>query len=389
AKATKARQAQSRLKMISRLKALEDGLDIDEDVGSIHFALKEPPRSGRVVMELKGLSIGYNGVPLSGGIDFIIERGQRIAVIGANGIGKTTLLKTVHGIIPPVEGSVAPGHEVKAAYFAQNQLDELSGESSVLESLLEASSDMGEREARSLLGSFLFRGADVEKKVKVLSGGEKGRVALARLLSMEANFIILDEPTNHLDMSSVEVLISALGEFQGTMLFVSHNRDFINSIATHVFVMLPDGRSMLFEGRLDDYETAAQLRGFPNVLAPSPERGLSPETRSKSLDSEEVFSKQESAPCGRDAVRDLRREKNRLEKETERLEGEQAALRERIGEIRDELSMTDMADYKRLSSLNTELGDAGRRLLSAEEAWLAASERLEAISDELKSLGRK
>jgi ATP-binding cassette subfamily F protein 3 len=265
AKASKASQVRSRLKMMERLKALENNIQQEESLEEISLELKVQEPSGRQVLTLKEASIGYNK-PLSKGLNLKIERGQKVAIIGANGIGKSTLLKSIMGHLPFLQGELTLGHNVQVSYFAQDQLDFLELKATVLENVLASNSTVSEREARSLLGGFLFQKDDVFKKVSVLSGGEKSRVGLCCLLMQKGNFLILDEPTNHLDMSSASILAQALSGFDGSLLFVSHNRSFINQVATHIFAMTASGRSRLFEGQLDDYETLAAKAGFPNVL---------------------------------------------------------------------------------------------------------------------------
>ncbi len=267
AKASKAAQAQSKMKMIARLKQMESNFTDEGDLASMGFELAEPIKSGRVVLKTKDFDIGYT-VPLSRNINLEIERGQKVAVIGTNGIGKSTLLKSIVGQINHLRGTADLGYQVEAAYFSQDQVDTLKLEDTVLQNVIDSARDQGEREVRSLLGNLLFQGSDVFKKVKVLSGGEKARVGLACVLVKRANFLLLDEPTNHLDLSSCEILAQALANFSGSILFVSHDRNFIDSVATHVFAMLPDGRHGFFEGKLDDYERLALVAGFPNVLKP-------------------------------------------------------------------------------------------------------------------------
>ncbi len=264
-KPSKARQVQSRLKMLARLKSLEDNIVFEEEESEIHFTLAVGSQSGKHVLTLKDATIGYDK-PLAKKLNLKIERGQKIAVIGANGIGKSTLLKSIAERIPLLNGALTFGLNVTPGYYAQDQLDLLDEKKTVIENLLSAHPTLSEREARRLLGNFLFRKDDVFKFVSVLSGGEKSRLGLCCLLAQKANFLILDEPTNHLDMASTETLSDALEEYVGTVLFVSHNRAFINEVATHIFAMTPDGRGGLFEGKLEDYERLSERAGFPNIL---------------------------------------------------------------------------------------------------------------------------
>ncbi|MBS0358771.1 MAG: ABC-F family ATP-binding cassette domain-containing protein [Proteobacteria bacterium] len=234
AKASKAAQARSRMKMLGRLRDLEESVMIEEDPAEIAIRLKVEVTSGKNVVSLKNVSIGYEK-PLASHLSLEIMRGSKIAVVGANGIGKSTLLKSIVGNIPFLSGEYQLGHNVTMAYYAQDYLDWLDAERSALENVLAANTKMTEQRARGLLGAFLIRKDNVFKPLKVFSGGEKSRIGLSCLLSKEANFLILDEPTNHLDMSSIENLAMALDEFPGTVLMVSHNRDFIEQVCTHIF----------------------------------------------------------------------------------------------------------------------------------------------------------
>jgi ATP-binding cassette subfamily F protein 3 len=262
---SKARMVQSRLKVLARLKTLEGSIVFDEDMSELSIPLKTDTQSGKVVMTLQGGSIGYDK-PLAKQLNLKIERGQKIAIIGANGIGKSTLLKSIVGNIPLLGGELTFGTNVLLGHYTQDQVDALDLKKTVLENLQASNPDIPHKHARALLGGFLFRRDDVFKKCNVLSGGEKSRLGLCCLLGQKANFLLLDEPTNHLDMSSAESLAQALEEFNGTVLFVSHNRAFINEVATHIFAMTPDGRGGLFPGKLEDYERLSERAGFPNVL---------------------------------------------------------------------------------------------------------------------------
>ncbi|MEB3702374.1 ABC transporter ATP-binding protein [Candidatus Bealeia paramacronuclearis] len=265
AKPSKARQVQSRLKMLEKIKVLEDSIDFNSPDAEVAIPLKKPQPSGRVALTVTDLAVGY-AQPLVKKIGFRVERGQKIAIIGANGIGKSTLLKTIAGKIPPLEGEFKWGHNVEMRYFAQEQLDVFDPKRTALENLMSSAPNLSEQKARRLLGALLLKGDDVFKPIRVLSGGEKSRVGLASLLSQDANLLLLDEPTNHLDMASSELLAQALDEFEGTVIFVSHNRTFIDSVATHILAISAKGHAQLFEGQIEDYVHHAALRNFPNVL---------------------------------------------------------------------------------------------------------------------------
>jgi len=265
AKATKAAQAASRQKMIERLKEEENALKLPQTQRVISANLKMASTSGKQVLKLTKGMVGYT-TPIVRNANLSIQRGQRIAIIGANGMGKSTLVKTLVGNLPLLGGELEFGHNVLLGYHAQNHLDALDSQKTALENVASTNPELTEQAVRGLLGQFLLQKDDVFKKVSVLSGGEKNRVSLCCLLAKQANFLILDEPTNHLDMESVDVLAKTLAEFKGTFLFVSHDRTFIDKVATHIFVVANAHQSALFEGKLKDYEESANRSGFPNIL---------------------------------------------------------------------------------------------------------------------------
>lgn len=236
-KASKAKQAQSKVKMIDRLKQLEERIDVDDGDKKPTFKMEIEKQSGKIVVDITDGTIGYENVPLNKNLNLQIVRGSKIAIIGANGIGKSTLLKTIVGEIPLIDGTLKPGTNVTIGYYAQSQLEILDPKLDALENVLRLTKDINHQQARSILGCLLITKNDVKKPVGVLSGGEKSKVAIAALLAQKSNFLILDEPTNHLDMSSTEALANALSEYGGTILMVSHNRSFINAFATHIFQM--------------------------------------------------------------------------------------------------------------------------------------------------------
>ncbi|MBN9565435.1 MAG: ABC-F family ATP-binding cassette domain-containing protein [Alphaproteobacteria bacterium] len=265
-KPSKAAQVRSRYKMLSRLQDLQEAVPTSSDEARVSIKMPMAQVSGKRVLFVKDAAIGYTNLPLARKLSLPIERGQKVAIIGANGIGKSTLLKSIVGLIPFIEGTSEMGHNVLPGYFAQEQLDHLDGNLSALDNVMLGNPGITAQDARRILGGFLIQNDDVFKPLKVMSGGEKSRVGLANLLGKKCNFLLLDEPTNHLDMLSIEMLSEALDEYEGTVLFISHNRQFINEVATHIFAMTHNGRSQLFEGNLDDYVTAAEKLKFPNVL---------------------------------------------------------------------------------------------------------------------------
>jgi len=252
--ATKAKQVQSRIKELEKIERIE----VPPEEKTIHFSFPQPKPSGRIVAEFEGVAKSYPGK--NGGadkevfrhVDFMIERGDRIALVGVNGAGKSTLIKLLAGTEKVTQGEYRLGHNVEADYFAQDQYKELDPDARILDDLGAASPRSGETELRSLLGCFLFSEDDVFKKIGVLSGGERGRYALLRLLLHPANFLLLDEPTNHLDLRAKDVLLDALMKYTGTVVFVSHDRYFIDNLATRVFEV-GGGKVEVFPGNYEDY----------------------------------------------------------------------------------------------------------------------------------------
>jgi ATP-binding cassette, subfamily F, member 3 len=256
AKATKARQAQSRQKMLDRM----DEVEVREQRATISFRFAEAPRSGKEVVRLEGMSKAFGPKVVYRGLSAQVQRGERVAIIGPNGAGKTTLLRIVAGELPADAGDVKLGHSVVPGYYAQHHFERgenggfgsLDPKKTILDTLWDIVPDQGEAYVRSVAGGFLFSGDDVEKPIGVLSGGERARVALARILLLRSNLLLLDEPTNHLDLASSEALIDALKRYDGTMLFVSHNRSFLNGLATRVWEV-KDGGIVDQPGNLDDW----------------------------------------------------------------------------------------------------------------------------------------
>ena len=231
-KASKAKMVQSRIKALDRMEKIDE---VDDDNPEVNFSFKFSKPSGRHVVTMENISKSYPNVEILKNTHGLIEKGDKIALIGANGKGKSTLLRIVADADKDFEGSSTKGHNVSQTFFAQHQLEALHLENSILAELVAFAPKHTETELRSILGSFLFTGDDVFKKIKVLSGGEKSRVALAKALTADANFLVLDEPTNHLDMASVNILIQALQQYEGTFIVVSHDRYFLDNIANKIW----------------------------------------------------------------------------------------------------------------------------------------------------------
>ena len=272
AQATKAKQVQSRIKELEKIERIE----LPQDEETIHFTFPQPPPSGRTVVEVSNLAKSFGEKHVLGNVSFTIERGDRIALVGPNGAGKSTLIRMLAGLEPPTAGAIKLGHNVAADYFAQDQYKVLDPAARMLDDLGASSPKVSQVTLRSLLGCFLFSGDDAFKPLGVLSGGERNRYALARLLVSPANFLLLDEPTNHLDLRAKDVLLDAVRSFTGTVLFVSHDRYFIDGLATRVFEV-EHGGVQVFPGNYEDYlyrkqngDLTASSTGPATALPPSP-----------------------------------------------------------------------------------------------------------------------
>jgi ATP-binding cassette, subfamily F, member 3 len=251
--ATKAKQVQSRIKELEKMERIE----IPEEEKTVHFSFPQPKPSGRIVAEFMNVAKSYGEPGISehkvfAKVNFMIERGERIALVGVNGAGKSALIKLLAGQEPLTAGEYKLGHNVEPDYFAQDQYKELDAEARILDDLGELSPASTQTELRSLLGCFLFSGDDVFKRIGVLSGGEHNRYALLKMLLHPANFLLLDEPTNHLDLRAKDVLLEALIKYTGTVVFVSHDRYFIDKLATRVFE-IGDGKVEIYPGNYEDY----------------------------------------------------------------------------------------------------------------------------------------
>jgi len=262
--ATKAKQVQSRIKELEKIERIE----IPPDEKTIHFSFPQPKPSGRIVAEFKDVSKSYGDHLVFSGVNFYVERGDRVALVGVNGAGKSTLIKILAGAEPVSTGTYTLGHNAQPDYFAQDQYKELDQSSKMIEDLGIVAPRASNQELRTILGSFLFSEDDVFKQIGVLSGGERNRYALARMLMQPSNFLLLDEPTNHLDMRAKDVLLTALQAFTGTVVFVSHDRYFIDKLATRIFEV-EDGRVTVFPGNYEDY--LWRKSGGGSIAAPESE----------------------------------------------------------------------------------------------------------------------
>ena len=374
-KATKARQVQSRIKMLGRLERVE----VDGAARKIRFSFPAPPRTGRHVVQLRRIAKAYGPNVVYAGIDLDLERGDRIALVGPNGAGKSTLLRILAGVLQPDGGERVLGAHVTTHYYAQHQLDALDPTRTVLQEMEAAAPDTERTRLRTLCGAFLFSGDDVEKRVGVLSGGEKARLALARMLVRPAPFLCLDEPTNHLDLASRDVLETALAEFPGTMVFISHDRYFINHLATKV-LEVRDGRLVTHLGGYDDYRADLD-RSETSPSAPAPAERPTPSVQAaRGRDAGATPPAGDAGRAGRTgrrtrvdpAMRELRR---RLDG----LEGEIHALEARLAELGTALADPGLyADAERARAVTLERRQAEEHVAWLLNEWETLSEALAA-----------
>ena len=369
-KATKATQVQSRLKQLDKIEIIE----LDETENTIAFRFPPSPPSGRTVLDIEGLNKQFGEQPVFRDLSFTLQRGEKLAVLGVNGAGKSTLVKILAGLITPDSGAIRFGHNVTISYFGQHQAQELDSRYTVLETLSHVNNELSVTQTRSLLGAFLFRGDDVDKKVGVLSGGEKSRVALAKMIATPANLLILDEPTNHLDIQSQEVLQEAMRQYDGSIIVVSHNRYFANSFVGKV-LEIKGGHGTIFDGNIDYYLHKTHLEA-----ASSPQKkAAAPKTQPGSPPPEKQGKKGKDS---RKLQADLRQQKTReitplkkivaqSEQEIEQLEGRKTQLEQAMAD--PELYQ----DQDRFAELNNEYTALGKRLKKSYADWEQAQAKIE------------
>lgn len=327
-KASLASRAQSRIKYLQRMEIVE--VD-DQDTSSIRFHFPPAPRSGRTVVECRGVHKSYGPKQVLRGVDFAIERGEKVGFIGKNGEGKTTLARIIGALDEPTAGHCIQGQSTIVGYYAQQQADMLGGHNTVLEVMEQAAPPEMRARIRSLLGAFLFRGDDVSKKVGVLSGGEKSRLALARLLLQPANLLILDEPTNHLDMLSKEVLKEALLSYDGAMIVVSHDRDFLEGLTDRI-IAFRQGTLTEYLGDVEEYVKGLKQGARP--AAPPPPTSAQPSVESPVL----------TAAQSREDQKAKERDRKRIEKRIQDIERQIEVQEKTMKEL--EPQMADPELYK-------------------------------------------
>lgn len=359
ARASTTKRAQSRLKQLEKMERIDAPT---RDERSAHFLFNISRPSGNVVLQMDNGAIGYNDTILSEPIQLDIRRQEAIALVGPNGIGKSTLLKTIVGQLPLLKGDFHLGTNVEIGYYDQEQQN-LHPSKDVLHELWDEHPTTPEKDIRTVLGAFLFTGEAVEKPISLLSGGEKARLLLAKLAMQEENFLVLDEPTNHLDLDSKEVLENALIQYAGTLFFVSHDRYFINRIATKVIELSPEG-SKLYMGNYDYYleKKAEEEELQRRALEQEPSEAPAPQQKKQALD------------------REQQKQQRRLQRNVERLEEQMESLEMKQTDI--EITMQDPElsnDHEQLAKLQEELETIQQQLSDTMDEWEALSMELEAF----------
>ena len=339
-KATKAKQVQSRVKQLEKMDMVQ--ID-DQDKSVMHFKFPPAPHSGKVTLELENVSKSYGEKNILNNINLLIPRGEKIAFVGRNGEGKSTLSKIIAGVLD-YEGEVKLGHEVKIGYYAQNQQDMLDPEKTVFETLDDVATGDMRVKVKSLLGAFLFGGEAIEKKVKVLSGGEKARLSLAKMLLFPTNLLILDEPTNHLDMLSKDILKSALLQFDGTLIIVSHDRDFLQGLTNKVYEFRkPNIKEYI--GDIYDFLEEKKMKELDDL--------------NKKMKSQPVENKVSQSKLDYETKKQNDREIKRIEREIKKIEEQIESLEMEIAEM--DAVMSSPTDYPHISIDNAWYSSYGEK----------------------------
>lgn len=357
-RASTTKRAQARRKQLEKMDRLERPTTDDS---SIHFQFHSDHASGNEVLDVDKLNISYQDQKLAGPLSFKVRKGQRVGIIGPNGIGKSTLLKTLLKKIPKLSGTIKFGANLEIGYYDQEQ-QQLHPEKTVLEEVWDDHPEVSEKDIRSLLGSFLFVGDDVYKPVSALSGGEKARLELTKLSFMPINFLILDEPTNHLDIDSREVLETAINEFDGTVLFISHDRYFLNQVATDILYMTAHGMTH-YEGNYNDY--LAQQAKLEHQTQP------------------EAKAKQSTGQLSYQQSKETQRARRKLQRQVDQLENQMGELEGKQGAIEAEMAKPEIAvDIAQLTDLQKKLDALKAQSEDVELQWTEAAEALETFDQE-------
>ena len=373
AKATKAAQAQERQKMLDRIVRIE----IPENLKKIHFSFPAAPHSGQIVLTLDHIHKRYgDGPEVISGLDFVLEKGERLVVAGRNGAGKSTLLRIIAGIDPDFGGTVKLGSGVSVGYFSQDSAEKIQGDESILERMENRAPLELVPKMRDMLGAFLFRGDDVFKSVNVLSGGEKSRIALLELLLRPVNLLVLDEPTNHLDMHSKDVLLDALKDFGGTVIFVSHDRGFIEDLATRVLELHP-GSHRVFPGDYRYYMQRLEDEANGTVGASSFAGGSAAAAAAPQKDSAKKAAPVSSTKQSWEEQKRAESERRRQQRELEKIETEIAAQEKQKEELDNQMANPAVySNGEKSRAVQKQIETVLARLDELNAQWETAAEKL-------------
>ena len=378
AKATKAKQVQSRIKQVEKMGGPAPKKKVRRTMG---LSFPEPPRAGRVIVELKDLRFGYGATPIYQGLELALERNQKVALVGPNGAGKTTLLKLLAGVLEPQAGERIVGHNAQLAYFSQHSDETLNMSNRLLDEVTAAIAPGSAIRPGDLLGRFLFSGDDMKKRVEVLSGGERTRLAMAKLLVRPLNALFLDEPTNHLDIASRDILEDALTDYQGALVLITHDRHLIREVANRI-IEVRDGKVTAYEG---DYDFYLSRRG--NGAAPTPKAAPKAAQKAAQKASSSGTPKSQPAPPdsgvtaaerrkaaaqARAAVKDLRDSVGRIERELEKASADAKEISDRLADPDVYASGADVA------ALVAEYEARSKRVRQLESRWEEVAGLLEA-----------
>ena len=358
-KATKSNQVQSRIKQLDKLDRI--GVDI-EDKSALSVKFHPAPRSGQVVFSTKNAVIGYGSKIILNGIDITIQRGEKIAFVGRNGEGKTTLMRIITKELYPLDGEAGLGYNVDMGYFAQNQEDILDKNDTVFETLDKIAVGDIRTKLRDILGAFLFRGEDVDKKVAVLSGGERARLAMAKLMLKPHNLLALDEPTNHMDLISKDILKQALINYDGTLVIVSHDRDFLDGLVDKVYEF-KDGLVKEHIGGINDFLYRKKLQNLEEIEKKADIKSVSNSSGEKT---ESHLSYLE--------MKEREKAKKKLKVQVEKCEAEIAKLEQTIADI--EAKLGEITDHMQISELTHKYQQAKTDLDTQMDLWAELSEQL-------------
>ncbi len=384
--ASKATLVQSRIKRLEKIEMVEEPTP---DLKTIHFRFPPAPRSGKEVLIADGITKSYGDLRVLQDVGMTIYRGEKVALVGVNGAGKTTLMRALAGRLPIDRGKVNLGSSVELSYFAQYDTEDLHPANTVLDEFLSGAPLEISAQARGILGAFLFQGDDIEKKVAMLSGGERTRLRLAKMLCGKANLLLMDEPTNHLDLGSRLTLESALKQYDGCVLLVSHDRYFLDAVTTRV-IEIDGGHVTSFPGSYGEYLEARERRQAAAASAPPREKAAPKPSSLPKVESPpngKSPDERERARLRESRMKDAQKKHKTAKARVAQLEAALAEAEERINAVENEMALpANVKDHRRMSSLTGDLDQARANRARIEEEWFAAQEELEGIDTLLAEL---